>query len=164
MGKSIIAAAFCRIFKQDAISAPFKHRICAQFICHSRRLEIGRAQLCKQKRRSALPHGHESATAETTVGPYLAGCLNGRPIGNRNAYEYFRKEGRDELRREVCAAYDRLAARYNPVVLEGAGSISEINLRDTDLVNLPMALHAGADVILVGTLTVVVCLPVSMVR
>ena len=90
--------------------------------------------------------------------------LNGRPIGNRNAYEYFRKEGRDELRREVCAAYDRLAARYNPVVLEGAGSISEINLRDTDLVNLPMALHAGADVSLWGTLTVVVCLPVSMVR
>ena len=43
-----------------------------------------------------------------------------------------------------------LPARYNPVVLEGAGSISEINLRDTDLVNLPMALHAGADVILVG--------------
>ena len=62
----------------------------------------------------------------------------------------FRVEGREELRREVCSAYDRLATRYNPVVLEGAGSISEINLRDTDLVNLPMALHAGADVILVG--------------
>ncbi len=76
--------------------------------------------------------------------------LNGRPIGNRNAYDYFRVEGREELRREVCSAYDRLATRYNPIVLEGAGSISEINLRDTDLVNLPMALHAGADVILVG--------------
>ena len=71
-------------------------------------------------------------------------------VYKRQAYDYFRKEGRDELRWEVCAAYDRLAARYNPVVLEGAGSISEINLRDTDLVNLPMALHAGADVILVG--------------
>ena len=76
--------------------------------------------------------------------------LNGRPIGNRDAYDYFRVEGREELRREVCSAYDRLAIRYNPIVLEGAGSISEINLRDTDLVNLPMALHAGADVILVG--------------
>ena len=76
--------------------------------------------------------------------------LNGRPIGNRDAYDYFRVEGREELRREVCSAYDRLATRYNPIVLEGAGSISEINLRDTDLVNLPMALHAGADVILVG--------------
>ena len=47
-------------------------------------------------------------------------------------------------------AFDRLAARYNPIVMEGAGSISEINLRDTDLVNLPMARHAKADVILVG--------------
>ena len=76
--------------------------------------------------------------------------LNGRPIGNRNAYEYFRREGREELRKEVHAAFDRLAARYNPVVMEGAGSISEINLRDSDLVNLPMAMHAGADVILVA--------------
>ena len=48
------------------------------------------------------------------------------------------------------ATSDRLAANYNPIVLEGAGSISEINLRDTDLVNLPMAQHAKADVILVG--------------
>ncbi|MBR0560877.1 cobyric acid synthase, partial [Neokomagataea sp. TBRC 2177] len=40
--------------------------------------------------------------------------------------------------------------RYNPVVMEGAGSISEINLREVDLVNMPMAIHAGADVILVA--------------
>ena len=54
------------------------------------------------------------------------------------------------IRDRVCAAYDRLASRYNPIVLEGAGSISEINLRDKDLVNLPMARHAGADVFLVA--------------
>ena len=54
------------------------------------------------------------------------------------------------MRREVCAAYDRLSKKYNPVVLEGAGSISEINLREVDLVNLPMAMYAGADVILVA--------------
>lgn len=59
------------------------------------------------------------------------------------------KGGRN-CRKEVHAAFDRLAARYNPVVMEGAGSISEINLRDSDLVNLPMAMHAGADVILVA--------------
>jgi len=76
--------------------------------------------------------------------------LNGVPIGNRDAYDYFRKEGRDELRREVCAAFDRLSQRYNPIVMEGAGSISELNLRDSDLVNMPMARHADADVILVG--------------
>ena len=55
-----------------------------------------------------------------------------------------------DFRQEVCQAFDRLAANYNPIVLEGAGSISELNLRDTDLVNLPMAQHAKADVILVG--------------
>ena len=54
------------------------------------------------------------------------------------------------MRTEVNAAFDRLAAKYNPIVMEGAGSIAEINLRETDLVNMPMAKHAKADVILVG--------------
>ena len=76
--------------------------------------------------------------------------LNGKPIGNRSAYDYFRKEGREELRQAVCEAFDRLSARYNPIVMEGAGSVSEINLRDSDLVNMPMARHANADVILVA--------------
>lgn len=77
--------------------------------------------------------------------------LNGKPVGNMGAYDYFRKdEGRDVLRKEVNAAFDRLSSRYNPIVMEGAGSISELNLRDTDLVNLPMARYAGARVILVA--------------
>jgi adenosylcobyric acid synthase len=76
--------------------------------------------------------------------------LNGRPTGNRTARDYFCTQRREELIREVHAAYDRLAARYNPVVMEGAGSISEINLRDVDLVNLPMAHYADAPVILVA--------------
>lgn len=67
-----------------------------------------------------------------------------------SAYDFFQKEGRKELRKVVNEAYDRLAAIYNPVVMEGAGSISEINLRDCDLVNMPMAKYAGADVILVA--------------
>lgn len=123
----------------------------AQFICHSRRAEIGRAQAVQAEAAGVPCHTDMNPLLLKPQSDHTSQVvLNGRPIGNRNAYEYFRKEGRDELRREVCAAYDRLAARYNPVVLEGAGSISEINLRDTDLVNLPMALHAGADVILVG--------------
>ena len=82
-------------------------------------------------------------------------------VGNTSEFDFWgikergeRKEERGEkvidFRREVCDAYDRLAARYNPIVLEGAGSISELNLRDHDLVNLPMARHAHANVILVG--------------
>ena len=55
-----------------------------------------------------------------------------------------------DFRGEVCKAFDRLASRYNPIVMEGAGSIAEINLKDRDLVNMSMARHAKADVILVG--------------
>ena len=61
-----------------------------------------------------------------------------------------RQDNTFDFRSEVCKAFDRLNARFNPIVMEGAGSISEINLRATDLVNLPMARHAKADVILVG--------------
>lgn len=153
MWESIIAAAFCRIFKQDGYRpAPFKaQNMALNSYATPEGLEIGRAQAV-QAEAAGIP-------CHTDMNPLLLKpqsdhtsqvVLNGRPIGNRNAYDYFRKEGREELRAEVCAAYDRLATRHNPVVLEGAGSISEINLRDTDLVNLPMALHAGADVILVG--------------
>ena len=73
VGKSIIAAAFCRIFKQDGYQpAPFKaQNMALNSFATPEGLEIGRAS---RSRRSALPHGHESATAETTVGPYLAGC------------------------------------------------------------------------------------------
>ena len=72
--------------------------------------------------------------------------LNGRPVGNSSAYDYFRRGGREELRAAVCAAFDRLAVCYNPIVMEGAGSIAEINLRDRDIVNMSMARYAGADV------------------
>ena len=81
--------------------------------------------------------------------------LHGKPIGNKSAYDYWKRNSQfsisnSQLRKEVCDAFDRLASLYNPIVLEGAGSISEINLRDTDLVNMPMGRHAKADIILVG--------------
>ena len=153
VGKSIIAAAFCRIFKQDGYQpAPFKaQNMALNSFATPEGLEIGRAQAVQAEAAGVPCHTDMNPLLLKPQSDHTSQVvLNGRPIGNRNAYEYFRKEGRDELRREVCAAYDRLAARYNPVVLEGAGSISEINLRDTERVNLPMALHAGADVILVG--------------
>lgn len=153
VGKSIIAAAFCRIFLQDGYRpAPFKaQNMALNSFATPEGLEIGRAQAV-QAEAAGVP-------CYTDMNPLLLKpqsdhtsqvVLNGRPIGNRSAYEYFRKEGREELRQEVCSAFDRLALKYNPVVLEGAGSISEINLRDTDLVNMPMAIHAKADVILVA--------------
>lgn len=153
VGKSIISAAFCRIFKQDGYRpAPFKaQNMALNSYATPEGLEIGRAQAVQAEAAGVPCH--------TDMNPLLlkpqSDCtsqvvLNGRPIGNRSAYGYFHKEGREELRQEVCAAYDRLSKKYNPVVLEGAGSISEINLREVDLVNLPMAMYAGADVILVA--------------
>lgn len=153
VGKSIIAAAFCRIFRQDGYHpAPFKaQNMALNSYATPEGLEIGRAQAVQAEAAGVPCHTDMNPLLLKPSSDHTSQVvLNGRPIGNRNAYDYFRVEGREELCREVCSAYDRLATRYNPIVLEGAGSISEINLRDTDLVNLPMALHAGADVILVG--------------
>ena len=153
VGKSIIAAAFCRIFLQDGYDpAPFKAQNKAlDSYATPEGLEIGRAQAVQAEAAGVPCHTDMNPLLLKPSSDHTSQVvLNGRPIGNRNAYEYFRREGREELRKEVHAAFDRLAARYNPVVMEGAGSISEINLRDSDLVNLPMAMHAGADVILVA--------------
>ena len=153
VGKSIIAAAFCRIFLQDGYHpAPFKaHNMALNSYATPEGLEIGRAQAVQAEAAGVPCHTDMNPLLLKPSSDHTSQVvLNGRPIGNRNAYEYFRREGREELRKEVHAAFDRLAVRYNPVVMEGAGSISEINLRDSDLVNLPMAMHAGADVILVA--------------
>ena len=153
VGKSIIATAFCRIFKQDGFRpAPFKaQNMALNSYATPEGLEIGRAQAVQAEAAGVACH--------TDMNPLLLKpqsdrtaqvVLNGRPMGHQDAYSYFCKEGREVLRNEVHAAFDRLAARFNPVVLEGAGSLAEVNLRDTDLVNMSMALHAHADVILVG--------------
>ncbi len=153
VGKSIIATALCRIFLQDGYRpAPFKaQNMALNSYATSDGFEIGRAQAV-QAEAAKVP-------CCTDMNPLLLKpnsehttqvVLNGKPVGNRSAYDYFRKEGREELRQSVHVAFDRLAGRYNPIVMEGAGSISEINLRDSDLVNMPMARHADADVILVA--------------
>ena len=153
VGKSVIATAFCRIFRQDGYRpAPFKaQNMALNSFATPEGLEIGRAQAV-QAEAAGIP-------CHTDMNPLLLKpqsdhtsqvVLNGRPIGNRSAYEYFRREGREELRKEVCDAYDRLAARFNPIVLEGAGSISELNLRERDITNMRMAIYAGADTYLVA--------------
>ncbi len=153
VGKSVIATAFCRIFRQDGYCpAPFKaQNLALNSFATPEGLEIGRAQAV-QAEAAGIP-------CHTDMNPLLLKpqsghtcqmVLNGRPLSLHEASAFSGKEGHKVLQREVRAAYDRLSARYNPIVLEGAGSLAEINLRDADLVNLPMALHAGADVILVG--------------
>lgn len=153
VGKSVLAAAFCRIFRQDGYApAPFKaQNMALNSFATPEGLEIGRAQAVQAEAAGIACH--------TDMNPVLLKpssdqtsqvIVNGRPIGNRTAWEYFRNEGKAELRDAAHAAYDRLAAHYNPIVLEGAGSISELNLRDTDFVNLSMAAYADAAVILVA--------------
>ena len=166
VGKSIVAAAFCRIFKQDGYQpAPFKaQNMALNSYATPEGLEIGRAQAV-QAEAAGIP-------CHTDMNPLLLKpqsdhtsqvILNGKPIGNKDAYDYWRQHSSPKLgevrrglnehidyRKEVCEAFDRLAARYNPIVMEGAGSIAEINLKDRDLVNMSMARHAKADVILVG--------------
>ena len=161
VGKSIVAAAFCCIFKQDGYNpAPFKaQNMALNSYATPDGLEIGRAQAV-QAEAAGIP-------CHTDMNPLLLKpnsdhtsqvVLHGKPIGNKDAYDYWRKRSerlevrseRIDFRAEVHAAFDRLASRYNPIVMEGAGSIAEINLKDRDLVNMSMAQHAKADVILVG--------------
>ena len=154
VGKSILAAAFCRIFRQDGYApAPFKaQNMALNSYATPDGFEIGRAQAV-QAEAAGIP-------CETDMNPLLLKpssdhtsqvVLHGKPLGNQHAYDYWRRGTSDiDYRKEVCQAFDRLASRFNPIVMEGAGSISELNLRDTDLVNLPMARHAHADVLLVG--------------
>lgn len=164
VGKSILATALCRIFLQDGYHpAPFKaQNMALNSYATPEGLEIGRAQAV-QAEAAGIP-------CHTDMNPLLLKpqsdhtsqvVLNGIPIGNRDAYDFWRKADPSkppinptqpivDFRKEVCTAFDRLNARFNPIVMEGAGSISEINLRDHDLVNMPMARHANADVILVG--------------
>lgn len=153
VGKSVLAAGLCRIFRQDGYSpAPFKaQNMALNSYATPEGLEIGRAQAVQ-----AEAAGIECCADMNPVLLKPSGertsqvVLLGKPVGNRDAYEYFRREGRDELREAAHAAFDRLSKRYNPIVMEGAGSIAELNLRDTDIVNLPMARYADARVILVA--------------
>jgi len=153
VGKSVITAAFCRIFKQDGYRpAPFKaQNMALNSFATPEGLEIGRAQAVQAEAAGVPCHTDMNPLllkpAADTVCQVV---LNGKSIGNQHAIDYFTSNNKAVLRQEVCAAFDRLEARYNPIVLEGAGSISEINLREVDLVNLPMAAHAKASVILVA--------------
>jgi adenosylcobyric acid synthase len=70
--------------------------------------------------------------------------LNGKSVGNQTAKEYFMSGDRAALFEEVKLAYHRLAYRYHPIVMEGAGSISELNLKARDITNMRMAIAAGA--------------------
>ena len=149
----MVAAAFCRIFRQDGYSpAPFKaQNMALNSFATPEGLEIGRAQAMQAEAAGIPCHTDMNPVLlKPTADRMCQVVLNGRPIGNRSAYEYFNGEGRAELWQAATSAFDRLHEQFNPIVLEGAGSISEVNLWDRDIVNLPMGAYANAACILVA--------------
>jgi len=153
VGKSIINAGFCRIFKQDGYSpAPFKaQNMSLNSFAGIDGLELGRAQAVQAEACGLEPLSEMNPILlKPTSNQNAQVVLNGKPMGNQSAKEYFLGTDRDALFAEAMNAYKKLADQYNPMVIEGAGSISEINLRDKDITNMRVALEVNAAVILVA--------------
>jgi adenosylcobyric acid synthase len=147
VGKSVITAGFCRIFKQDGYSpAPFKaQNMSLNSYATPEGLEIGRAQAVQAEAAGIPCHTDMNPVLLKPTNDQTAQViLNGKSIGNQSAKEYFLSGDRTELFEEVKRAWQRLASRYSPVVMEGAGSISELNLKKRDITNMRMAIAAGA--------------------
>lgn len=153
-GKSVINTAFCRIFKQDGYRpAPFKaQNMSLNSFSTPEGGEMGRAQVVQAEACGISPHTDMNPVLlKPTNDKSSQVVLNGKPIGNMSAKDYFGcKNQKNELFKEAILAFKRLESQYNPIVLEGAGSISEINLRDRDITNMRMALQAGASTYLVA--------------
>src|SRR5690606_30469391 len=150
-GKSLLATAFCRILARRGFRvAPFK----AQNMSNNAGVtpeggEMGRAQIVQAEAAGIYPHTDMNPVLLKPEGNRRSQVvLNGRVAGHIEAGNWLQMKAR--LWNEVTAAYDRLAARYDVIVLEGAGSPAEINLKAGDIVNLRMARHAGAPCLLVG--------------
>ncbi len=152
VGKSVITAGFCRIFKQDGYQpAPFKaQNMSLNSYATPEGLEIGRAQAVQAEAAGISCHTDMNPVLlKPTSDNVSQVILNGKPLGNMSARDYFNSDARSDLFTEVCNAFDRLNNRFSPVVMEGAGSISELNLKHRDITNLRMAIHASADTYLI---------------
>lgn len=151
VGKSLIAAGLCRIFKEDGYRvAPFKSQNMAlnSFITEEG-LEMGRAQVVQAEAAGIRPTVDMNPILlkpTTDVGSQV--IVRGVPIGNMKAREYFAYK--KELVPAVMESYRRLEESCDIVVIEGAGSPAEINLNHEDIVNMGMAAMADAPVLLVG--------------
>lgn len=150
-GKSVLAAGVCRIMLRDGYRvAPFKAQNMSlnSYVARDGG-EMGRAQATQAQACRLDP--------ETRMNPILLKpnsdtgsqvIVDGRPVGNMNVAEYIRYK--PEAFARAKAAYQSLADEFDAIVLEGAGSPAEVNLKKHDIVNMPMALHAGAAVYIIG--------------
>ncbi len=151
VGKSVLAAAFCRIFRNKGYRvAPFKAQNMAlnSFITPQGG-EMGRAQVVQAEAAGIEPHVDMNPVLlkpTSQMGSQV--IVLGRAIGNFSAKEYY--EYKKELVPVVRGAFERLVSKNDIIVMEGAGSAVELNLKEHDLVNMAMAEMAGAKCILVG--------------
>jgi cobyric acid synthase CobQ/L-threonine-O-3-phosphate decarboxylase len=151
VGKSVLCAGLCRVLRRRGVSvAPFKaQNMSLNSGVTPDGLEMGRAQILQARACGLAP---EAAMNPVLLKPSSETgsqvIVLGRPVGNMEARTYFARKR--ELFSTVTAAYDDLAARHEVMVLEGAGSPAEINLMAHDIVNMAMAAHAGAAVLLVA--------------
>lgn len=150
-GKSLLAAGLCRIFKQDGYRvAPFKSQNMAlnSFITEAGG-EMGRAQVVQAEAAGIAPDVRMNPILlkpTTDVGSQV--IVNGVVQGNMRAMEYYKRKR--EFIPAVMEAYNSLAEEYDIIVIEGAGSPAEINLKATDIVNMGLAELVDAPVLLVG--------------
>ena len=150
-GKSLLAAGLCRILKQDGYRvAPFKSQNMAlnSFITRDGG-EMGRAQVVQAEAAGIAPDTRMNPILlkpTTDVGSQV--IVNGHVQGNMQAMEYYRRK-RTYIP-AVLEAYHSLAAEYDVIVIEGAGSPAEINLKEDDIVNMGLARLVDAPVLLVG--------------
>ncbi len=151
VGKSIVTAAFCRIAKRRGFKvAPFK----AQNMSNNSFVtieggEIGRAQVVQAEAAGLLPSVHMNPILlkpSSNMGTQV--ILQGKVFGTMDALNYY--ELKPRLREVVKESYSRLSREYDLIIMEGAGSCCEMNLKQNDLVNFSMAREVGAPCILIG--------------
>ncbi len=151
VGKSVLCAALCRIFTQDGYRcAPFKSQNMALNSGVTQDgLEMGRAQIMQAQAARIKPRTCMNPILlkpSTDTGSQV--IVNGKVRGQYSAREYFSM--RTRLIPEILAAYEELDKEYDIIVIEGAGSPAEINLKENDIVNMGLARMLDAPVLLAG--------------
>jgi adenosylcobyric acid synthase len=151
VGKSIIVTALCRVFRQDGLRvAPFKSQNMAlnSYVCRDGS-EIGRAQVAQAEAAGIEPEADMNPILLKPAGESRCQViLHGRVHNTMSATEYY--ERKQFFFEEALASYRRLESKFDVVVLEGAGSAAELNLKNRDIVNLPFAKAVGARALLVA--------------
>lgn len=153
VGKSIMSTALCRIFLQDGLRvAPFKSQNMAlnSFVTPGGH-EIGRAQALQAQAAKLIPDVRMNPVLlkpSSEKGSQV--IVNGKPVAHMDFRDYTKYKPEAFL--EVKRSYDSLASENQLMILEGAGGASEVNLKSTDIVNMKMARHAEAKVLIVGNI------------